>query len=45
MILASPIAFPGLSLEIGAFSDPMDGIFEEPDRVLESSSFLLDLLF
>ena len=31
MIPAPPIAPPGSSLVIGAFSDPMDGVFKEPD--------------
>ena len=39
-----PIASPELSLVIGAFLDPVDGIFKEPDPMLELGSLLLDLL-
>ena len=44
MIPAPPIAYPELSLVIGAFFDPVDGIFKEPDLMLELGSLLLDLL-
>ena len=39
-----PIASPELSLVICAFFDPVDGIFKEPDPMLELGSLLLDLL-
>ena len=38
------IASPELSLVISAFFDPMDGIFKEPNPMLELGSLLLDLL-
>ena len=44
IVTAPPIASPELSLVIGAFLDPVDGIFKEPNPMLELGSLLPDHL-
>ena len=44
IVTTQPIASPELSLVIGAFLDPVDGIFKEPNPMLELGSLLPDHL-